>query len=1164
MKISQNSGKYFPFDIQISKPMWEKLQLDLMDLGLASKTKIPLIFFYRQVANRLNRLPDRSSQPVKAGNVNLYALLTRVFRYLLHSYTMERFPELLENVVNSAGLDYTSGEMSANLNSFVERFPGASILEKKETAAAYIAADDKQGQRKRAITGELLLLLLTAENPALEEFRDLFDYDGFLAASSFKNVVNTLDLGLANAPSFDPFDLPIMELLRQPIRHSPTSLSGQLEYIRIHWATILPQELLSEMQLAFVILQEEEREWWGGPGKPQVLEFRKTGRLTGELRDYPEYERFSPDAGWMPNVVMIAKMAYVWLDQLSRYYGREIYRLDQIPDEELDRLADWGFSSIWLIGVWERSPASQKIKQRCGNPEAVSSAYSLYDYTIATDLGGQEAFLNLQRRAWHRGIRLASDMVPNHTGISSKWTIEHPDWFIQLDYPPYPAYNFTGPDLSSSPAVSLFIEDGYWTRSDAAVVFKHVDNSSGRVRYIYHGNDGTSTPWNDTAQLNYLIPEVREAVIQTILHVARQFPIIRFDAAMTLAKKHYQRLWYPQPGHGSGVPSRAEHGMSRDEFDRVFPNEFWREVVDRVAAEAPDTLLLAEAFWLMEGYFVRTLGMHRVYNSAFMNMLKMEENVKYRQTIKNILEFNPEILKRFVNFMSNPDERTAIDQFGKEGKYFGATVLLVTMPGLPMFGHGQIEGLTEKYGMEYRRAYQAEEIDRHLVSLHERQIFPLMRKRYLFSGSENFVLYDFYAGDQPDENVFAYSNRAGNERGLILYHNKFATTAGWIRTSCASAIKNASGQTELRTVTLGEALAFNPDGRYYYAFRDYSSGLEYLRHGKELVDKGLYVRMEAFEYHAFLDFREICDDDFGTWGKLCRQLEGGPVESLDEEIKQLRFSRIIYTLTELYQGLSDRLDSLFNPLAPQKADKTIEALLHDLIEAFFRALAEQTGQGTAVDNIIARTIAELNQVVILLQLRSRRKAESEALALVQSTLRIEGGDFNRLFLAVFLIIHRIGALAGEEEFALRSARWLAEFGLARALETRFHATPDRAAPWGSATEILLLKILVTHQSLFDDDKTQAMEVRLNNLFIDEDCAEFLLLHESGGFQWFNKERFEDLVLWLYVTTVTSITARTIEQKPLPEEMIRLHATVMELFARAETAGYRLDIFLGLT
>jgi len=84
------------------------------------------------------------------------------------------------------------------------------------------------------------------------------------------------------------------------------------------------------------------------------------------------------------------------------------------------------------------------------------------------------------------------------------------------------------------------------------------------------------------------------------------------------------------------------------------PNEFWREVVDRVAAEVPDTLLLAEAFWLLEGYFVRTLGMHRVYNSAFMNMLRDEENASYRRVVKDTIEFDPEVLKRFVNFMSNP------------------------------------------------------------------------------------------------------------------------------------------------------------------------------------------------------------------------------------------------------------------------------------------------------------------------------------------------------------------------------------------------------------------------------------------------------------------------------------------------------------------------------
>lgn len=46
--------------------------------------------------------------------------------------------------------------------------------------------------------------------------------------------------------------------------------------------------------------------------------------------------------------------------------------------------------------------------------------------------------------------------------------------------------------------------------------------------------------------------------------------------------------------------------------------------------------------------------------------------------------------------------------FGKDDKYFGVCVMMVTMPGLPMFAHGQIEGFSERYGMEYQRAYYNE------------------------------------------------------------------------------------------------------------------------------------------------------------------------------------------------------------------------------------------------------------------------------------------------------------------------------------------------------------------------------------------------------------------------------------------------------------------------
>jgi len=847
----------------------------------------------------------------------------------------------------------------------------------------------------------------------------------------------------------------------------------------------------------------------------------------------------------MPNVVLLAKMVYVWLGQLSIRYNEEIHTLDRIPDAELDRLARWGVTGLWLIGLWERSPASRTIKQLCGNPEAISSAYSLYDYAIAADLGGEEALLNLRDRALQRGIRLASDMVPNHTGLFSRWTVEHPDWFVQLEYPPYPAYSFTGPDLSSSPAISLHIEDGYWERRDAAVVFKHYDHRDGRTRYIYHGNDGSSTPWNDTAQLNYLNPEVREAVMETILHVARMFPIIRFDAAMTLAKKHYQRLWFPQPGHG-GIPSRGEHGMTREAFDEAMPEEFWRQVVDRVAAEAPDTLLLAEAFWLMEGYFVRTLGMHRVYNSAFMNMLKMEENAKYRQTVKNVLEFNPQVLQRFVNFMNNPDERTAVEQFGKENKYFGACVLLVTMPGLPMFGHGQVEGFHEKYGMEYKKAYWNEAEDEHLVREHERRIFPLMRRRWLFSGADNFVFYDFHAGTHVDENVFVYSNRCDDQRAIVIYHNRFASTSGLINSSTAFAVKGEGEAVELRRTTLGEALGFKGDGRHYYVFCDSLCGDEYLRNGRELCREGLFVELEAYGCHAFLDFREVRDDDYGTYGTLCHQLQGRGVPSVDEEIVQIRHAGLIerYRLhlerhAPLLTAICDAVPAGAVAEETEKFAADQEGLLDDVAAA-----AGVAGRGAS---LMARILAGL---------RLLEECAGDPSSLL-------GSRTARLLAFAWLTLHRLGDLADPSTGGGGAAELVARFGLARPLEEELYGEvaddEDRLAGLDVPSLMALCRVLLRHQEFllcYGETPRQC----LTELLADRDVSAFIGRHWSGCHEWFIKERWEMLVQWLGLAAgVLAASALVRGGEALPSA--DLAGECARLRAEAETAAYRVDLLL---
>jgi glycosidase len=803
--------------------------------------------------------------PVPASDIYALQLIDEANRVLAGHFAP---PALMKKALAFAGERIGRASLRKTEKKFVSEFPPDTVYRGDMKVEEYLRK--LSGGRTRTIE-ELMLVFIHNANPAVSPLLELVD-DEPLEATAYKDMIESLNVFFNKAARESPVRPGAAEsffdILRAPMETSPYSLAGQLQFILDKWGHLLGEAFAARLVRGLDFLREEA--------------VRKRGHV--EVRpdipvptfrggEYQEYERYSPDKDWMPRLVLIAKNSYVWLEQLSRKYGRWIKTLDLIPDPELEILKNRGFTGLWLIGLWERSRASQRIKQRLGDADAVASAYSLYSYDIAEDLGGWSALENLRYRAGQYGIRLSADMVPNHTGIDSKWVMEHPDWFLSLPYSPYPSYAFNSEDLSDDGRAAIILEDHYYNHTDAAVVFKRVDRVSGETRYIYHGNDGTSFPWNDTAQLDYTKAEVREAVIRDILHVARNFPVIRFDAAMTLTKRHIHRLWFPEPGSGGAIPSRSEHGLTRSEFDAAIPEEFWREVVDRVAAEVPDTLLLAEAFWLLEGYFVRTLGMHRVYNSAFMHMLRDEDNAKYRLAIKNTLEFDPQILKRYVNFMSNPDEKTALEQFGSGDKYFGVATVLSTLPGLPMFGHGQIEGFREKYGMEFRKPKWDETPDEGFICGHDWKIFPLLHRRALFADVEHFSLYDLITPNGGvDENIFAYSNVFGDERGLVLYHNRFAETKGWIKASVPYLDKAAGG---LREKSLAEALGLPPAG--FVIFKDYVTHLEHIRSCEALWKEGFRVELRAYQHHVFLDWRFVDDE---RWGAVNDVLNGAGVESM--------------------------------------------------------------------------------------------------------------------------------------------------------------------------------------------------------------------------------------------------------------------------------------------
>ena len=895
------------FDFHVRKYSRDKYQFDNSLFSITGDLIIANFHQARVLSDKINvqrKVEGKADRQVSAGELNAFGLIHEIFHFLIRYYEDKENPGVLSRGISYLNTSLGENDLNKIFIEYLNEFPPLEVYTGKIKPEEYLPGYTGNKPNTEIILEEILLLYLENINQAASKLDELYSDKDLALKTKYKALLEYLESFFTKERPFGAENLPLISFLKRPILSSPHNIEGQLEYIRQKWGVYIFDKFNQRLLSGKDLILEELRLYFhfaGGNPTPPVPDYKTDEEYLRQLKAklaagekltvdenrfyHSEIEKFTEDIDWMPKVVMIAKNVFVWLDQLSKKYGRLINRLDQIPDEELDTLARWNFSALWLIGLWERSSASRKIKQITGNPEATSSAYSLYDYVVANDLGGEEAFQTFKNRAWQRGIRLASDMVPNHTGIYSKWVVEKPDFFIQSDYPPFPGYSFNGPNLSDDNRVEVRIEDKYYTREDAAVVFQRKDSFTGEVKYFYHGNDGTNMPWNDTSQLNLLKPEVREALIQTIKHVAKRTPIIRFDAAMTLTKKHYQRLWFPQPGTGGAIPSRSDFAMTPSAFDVAMPLEFWREVVDTINSEMPDTLLLAEAFWLMEGYFVRTLGMHRVYNSAFMHMLMKEENSKYRDLIKNTLEFNPEILKRYVSFMSNPDEETAINQFGKGDKYFGISALMVTLPGLPMFAHGQIEGFSEKYGMEYKRAYYNEFPDNHLIRRHEEEIFPLMRKRHLFSQVTKFEFYTFtdQAGN-VNENVFAFTNKSGDEKALVVYNNAYVQCSGSINYAVGKA--TGEGSKNISVKKLAEALDFESNHKKFYSFKDHRTKLEYLVSGKEVFTDGLNFSLNGYEYRVLLDFKEFYDEK-GEYEKLSYLLNDSGVPSIEYAIKEL-------------------------------------------------------------------------------------------------------------------------------------------------------------------------------------------------------------------------------------------------------------------------------------
>ncbi len=309
---------------------------------------------FAQKMNAQRDLINYPEQAIKAGQLIAMGLIDEILHYMIEQYRQQRNPEAMAKALIWLENNIGSEDIDKALLQFCREFPPMAVYQGGLDAGEYLAGETDGVPHRQIALEEMLMLWLANANPAFGPYLELFDDNNLEFLTAYPTIIAELKTFFETQPTFGPDNQPLIKMLRAPALAAPNSLSSQLEFIRNRWGPILGT-FLHQLLSSLDIIKEEEKPVFFGPGPAQVLEF--------EAPEYQfEEERFSPDSHWMPQLVLLAKNAYVWLDQLSKEYGRTISKLDQVPDEELDRLGRSGFYRLVAdrpMGAQFRLPKDQ-------------------------------------------------------------------------------------------------------------------------------------------------------------------------------------------------------------------------------------------------------------------------------------------------------------------------------------------------------------------------------------------------------------------------------------------------------------------------------------------------------------------------------------------------------------------------------------------------------------------------------------------------------------------------------------------------------------------------------------------------------------------------------------------------------------------------------------
>jgi hypothetical protein len=468
----------------------------------------------------------------------------------------------------------------------------------------------------------------------------------------------------------------------------------------------------------------------------------------------------------------------VWLSELSDRHGRPV-TLGDVPGEVWDCVAPPGVDTVWLMGVWERSPAGLEIALRdeglrasfrealpdVTEADIAGSPYCVRDYVVDASLGGPEGLAAARAQLAARGLRLLLDYVPNHVAPDHPWLTSGPDRLVRG----------SADDLARAPAD--FIE------------------AAGQV--YARGRDPYFPPWPDVVQLNAFSDALREATVDTLVSIGDQADGVRCDMAMLLMNDIFGKTWGDRAGT---VPAE----------------DFWPYVIPRVRARHPGLLLVAEAYWGLEGA-LQQQGFDHCYDKRLYDRLLHES----ADSVRAHLGADPAFQRGLVRFLENHDEpRAAATLPGDRGR--AAAVAVATLPGATLWHEGQFEGRRVRPPVFLRRRPQ-EPVDEPLRDFYGRLLPAAAAVR---RGDWRPLTPTGWPDNDTHGDLLAWTWTRADARHLVV-------------------VNDSDRPAQARLPLPWDDLR----GRVFRA-TDLLTGAVFDRDGDELADSGLFVSLEGWGCHV--------------------------------------------------------------------------------------------------------------------------------------------------------------------------------------------------------------------------------------------------------------------------------------------------------------------------